>query len=82
MGVGIMAYIGYFKYSHSMTVPNTYKALETWVNYQILLFYGMIGLSFLICLCCGCMQRSFTRKAMSPRTSSGYNKATAIDDDE
>ena len=82
MGVGIMTYIGYFKYSQKMAVQTEYKALETWIDYQIYLFYAMLGLSFLICCCCGCMQRSFTRRDVSSKVSGGYNKASALDDDE
>ena len=53
LGVGIMMYLGKFYYTHMDTVPQQYKALETFLGFQVSLLYlvGAICLFMWVCMC-------------------------------
>ena len=62
LGVGVIIYLMIFNYKDSSTVPDEYAHLKTWINFQVIFFYIVLGLSVLMVLCMRSMQAKVIRK--------------------
>ena len=62
LGVGVIIYLMIFNYKESSTVPDEYAHLKSWINFQVIFFYIVLGLSVLMVICMRSMQAKVIRK--------------------
>ena len=62
LGVGVIIYLMIFNYKESSVMPDDFKHLENWINFQVIFFYVVLGLSLLMVLCMRSMQAKVIRK--------------------
>ena len=62
MGIGVIIYLTIFNYKESalMPEPEKYGHIKTWVNFQVIFMYIVLGLSVLMVLCMKSMQSKVT----------------------
>ena len=62
LGVGVIIYLMIFNYKESSAMPDDFKHLKNWINFQVIFFYIVLGLSVLMVLCMRSMQAKVIRK--------------------
>ena len=62
LGIGVIIYLMIFNYKEAADVPPEYAHLKTWINFQVIFMYIVVGLSVLMVLCMSSMQNKVTRK--------------------
>ena len=78
LGVSIIVWLIKFLYYGDAQITDTkYADLYSWLNYQLIFFYVVLGFSFVMILCMYSMQKSLTRAAkvddQSKRSSTTIN---------
>ena len=51
LGVGVIIYLMIFNYKDESAMPDEFKHLKNWINFQVIFFYIVLGLSVLMVLC-------------------------------
>ena len=62
LGIGVIIYLTVFSYKESAEMPDGYTHLKSWINFQVLFMYVVLGLTLLMVLCFRTMQTKVTRK--------------------
>ena len=62
LGIGVIIYLMIFNYKESAEVPPKYSHLKSWINFQVIFMYIVLGLSVLMVLCMRSMHNKVTRK--------------------
>ena len=62
LGVGVIIYLMIFNYKGAAEMPDDFKHLKNWINFQVIFFYIVLGLSVLMVLCMRSMQAKVIRK--------------------
>ena len=65
LGIGVVTYLTFFNYGDKATVPEEYKSLESWINFQVIFLYFSIAISFLMYFCFRSMQSKVVLKKES-----------------
>ena len=74
LGVGVIIYLMIFNYKGTAEMPDDFKHLKNWINFQVIFFYIVCGLSVLMVLCMSSMQNKVTRKQQNDKAKQEAEK--------
>ena len=65
LGMGVVTYLAFFIYGNKADVPEEYKNLKSWINFQVIFLYISIVIGFLMYFCFRSMQSKVVLKKES-----------------
>lgn len=75
LGIGVITYLMIFNYKEDANVPEEYSHLKTWINFQVIFMYIVVGLSVLMVLCMNSMQNKVSVKLAEKKENEETEKA-------
>ena len=83
LGAGIMMYIGWFSYNSMASVPDKFKPIQTFLEFQIQLLFLMGAVTIFMWTCFGCLNKRIERQeADKVKVADSRYQNANLEDDE
>ena len=79
LGLGVVTYLTFFNYGDKAAVPEEYKNLKSWINFQVIFLYFSIAISFLMYFCFKSMQSKVVLKKENEGDKQKWNWLSQFD---